>query len=203
MRIHTTRSGWPFDTNTPSSVAFYLRLCSSFRRKPESILTLPFALRPDVLAPGRGGYGRRHIYRPHPFRIRARRALPQAGSKCGNESKNQKMDSVEPSLIGRLRHRNDGGFSTSGGFFNNPLKGGVILPFSSVASSPCLSGLSNSPDQGAGGFAARTSLAPPHHRSRPRFGLCLGQGRPQPRPTAGFAAPRAPVRSTRADRLDS
>ena len=60
-------------------------------RNPFSPLSLAF--RPDVLAPGRGRYGCRHIYPPHPFRTLARRALPRVGIKCKNESKNHKMDS--------------------------------------------------------------------------------------------------------------
>ena len=80
---------------------------------------LPFssALRPDILAPSRRRYGRRHIYPPHPFRIRARRALPRVGIKCKNESKNHKMDSGF--------RRNDGGFPALRGFFNSPLRVGL------------------------------------------------------------------------------
>ena len=62
-----------------------------------------FAFRPDALSPGRGRYGRRHIYPPHPFRIRARRSLPRVGIKCENESKNHKMDSGFRRNDGNLR----------------------------------------------------------------------------------------------------
>ncbi len=68
-------------------------------RNPFSPLSLAF--RPAVLSPGRGRYGRRHVYPPHPFRIRARRSLPRVRIKCENESKNHKMDSGF--------RRNDGG----------------------------------------------------------------------------------------------
>ena len=81
----------------------------SFRRKPESIFA--FAFGPSL---GRGRYGHRHIYPLHPLRTRARCSLPRVGIKCKNKSKNHKMDSVEASRLGRLRHRNDGGFPASG-----------------------------------------------------------------------------------------
>ena len=96
------------------------------RRNP--FLPLSLALHPDILAPGRGGYGHRHIYPPHPFRTRVRRSLPRVGIKCKNESKNHKMDSGF--------RRNDGGFPASRGFLNNPLKGGVIFHYSVVVGLP-------------------------------------------------------------------
>ena len=100
-------------------------------RNPFSPLSL--ALRPDVLAPGRGRYGRRHIYPPHPFRTRVRRALPRVGIKCKNESKNHKMDSVEPSLINRVRPPSPVGF-----------KAGMTVVFAhrgAFSTTPCGSGL--------------------------------------------------------------
>ena len=79
-------------------------------RNPFSLLSL--ALHPDILSPERGRYGRRHIYPPHPFRIRAWRSLPRVGIKCENESKNHKMDSGF--------RRNDGGFPHRGTFSSAP-----------------------------------------------------------------------------------
>ena len=91
---------------------FRLRLTFAFaRHSGESrnpFLPLSLSLRPDVLASGRGRYGRRHIYPLHPFRIRAQRALQRVGIKCENENKNHKMDSGF--------RRNDGGFPASRGF---------------------------------------------------------------------------------------
>ena len=97
-----------------------LRLTFAFVRhsgesqNPFSALSLAF--RPDALSPDRGRFGRRHINSPHPFRIRARRSFPRAGVKSENENKNHIMDSGF--------RRNDGGFPTSRGFFNNPPQGG-------------------------------------------------------------------------------
>ncbi len=82
-------------------------------RNPFSPLSL--ALRLDVLVPGRGRYGHRHMYPPYPFRTRARRPLPRVGIKCKNEGKNHKMDSGF--------RRNDGGCPALRGFFNNPEEG--------------------------------------------------------------------------------
>ena len=82
-------------------------------RNPFSPLSLVF--RPAVLSPERGRYGHRHIYPPHPFRIRARHSLPRVGMKRENENKNHKMDSGF--------RRNDGGFPASRDFFNSPSRG--------------------------------------------------------------------------------
>ncbi len=96
----------PYENRTPRH--------SGESRNPFSPLSLAF--RPAALSPDRRRYGHRHIYPPHPFRIRARRSLPRAGIKCENESKNHKMDSGF--------RRNDGGFPASRGFFNRPPQGG-------------------------------------------------------------------------------
>ena len=63
----------------------------------------------DGVEPDRGRYGRRRIYPPHPFRIRARRALRRVGIRCGNEWKSHKMDSANPPAPGLLKKTLDTG----------------------------------------------------------------------------------------------
>ena len=115
-----TRSSSPLGAVEKASLRLGLTFAfarhSGESRNPFSPLSL--ALRPYVLAPGRGRYGCRLIYPPHRFRTRARRSLPRVGIKSKNESNNQKWIPASAGMTVVFASR---------GFFNSPPWEGVKL----------------------------------------------------------------------------
>ena len=92
-------------------------------RNPFSPMSLAF--RPDVLVPGWGRCGRRHICPPHPFRTRTRRLSRELESNAKTKVKTHKMDS------GFRRYDVQTALPLAGGQVATcPYPKGAIAPFS-------------------------------------------------------------------------